>query len=366
MNNLKITLIIPTMNQGGAERVMSELANSFVNFANVQVHLILLAKSDDFYKIDKRIALHRLGFENKGKVSKMVSEYRTLISLRKVLKEQKPDAVLSFMEKFNSFSIIASAFLGLKIFVSDRSNPLKEVPKTTEWLRKLTYKYATGIIAQTQFAKEVLEAKTKNSNIRVISNPVKEIKKYPNIDKDKIILNVGRLVAEKGQKYVIEAFADLNRSDWKLVILGEGPLRNELQALVNSYQLNDNVLLLGSVQNVDEWLAKASIFVFPSISEGFPNALVEAMSAGLPCVSFDCDAGPRDIIKNEKNGFIIPIKNVESLKKLINNLIEDENLRIQIGTEAKKISRKLNIDKISREYLDFLNEKKNKKYDIGD
>src|SRR5690606_40073333 len=125
-------------------------------------------------------------------------------------KTHKPDAVLSFMEKYNSFTILAAAFLGLQVFVSDRSNPLKKVPKTTEILRKFTYKYATGIIAQTQFAKDVLAAKTKNRNIRVIPNPVNEIQNYPDIAKEKLILNVGRLVPEKGQKYLIEALSKIN------------------------------------------------------------------------------------------------------------------------------------------------------------
>lgn len=352
---MKIFLVIPTLKQGGAERVMSELANQFAQKDNLKVHLVLLAKSNDFYKVDDTVIIHRLGFENKSKLNKIFSELATFKNLRKLLKTHKPDAVLSFMEKYNSFTILTAAFLGLQVFVSDRSNPLKKVPQTTEILRKFTYKYATGIIAQTQFAKDVLAAKTKNKNIRVIPNPVKEIQNYPDIAKEKLILNVGRLVPEKGQKYLIEAFSKINeKADWRVVILGDGPLRSELEEQVNALGLSNQVLLLGAVNNVDEWLAKASIFVFPSISEGFPNALAEAMSAGLPCVSFDCKTGPRDLIENYKNGILVEEKNVEELANSLQKLIDDPILRLRLGTQAIVIKEHLSSDKIAKCFYEFM------------
>lgn len=352
---MKIFLVIPTLKQGGAERVMSELANQFAQKDNLKVHLVLLAKSNDFYKVDDTVIIHRLGFENKSKLNKIFSELATFKNLRKLLKTHKPDAVLSFMEKYNSFTILAAAFLGLQVFVSDRSNPLKKVPQTTEILRKFTYKYATGIIAQTQFAKDVLAAKTKNKNIRVIPNPVKEIQNYPDIAKEKLILNVGRLVPEKGQKYLIEAFSKINeKADWRVVILGDGPLRNQLEEQVKILGLDKQVQFLGAVNNVDEWLAKASIFVFPSISEGFPNALAEAMSAGLPCISFDCNAGPRDLIENNVNGLLTQVGGVDELSQGIKSLMDDGDKRKSFGQNAIKIKNKLLSSSISDEYLKFL------------
>jgi len=352
---VKLFLVIPTLKQGGAERVMSELANNLAQKETLNVHLVLLAKSEDFYEISNNVTVYRLGFENKGRINKVLSEVRTFKRLRKILKTHKPDAVLSFMEKYNSFTILASAFLGLHIFVSDRSNPLKRLPKSTELLRKLTYKYATGIIAQTQFAKDILEVKTKNKNIRVIPNPVKKIKSYPAICKKKIILNVGRLVPEKGQKYLIEAFSKLdNNKDWKLLIFGDGPLRNELINQIKKLNLENQVELMGSVKNIDKWLAKASIFVFPSISEGFPNALAEAMVSGLPVVSFDCNAGPREIIVDGVNGILVPAGNINQMTIEVNQLIINKNLRIKLGQNASKIKVNLDINVIATQYLNFL------------
>ena len=349
---MKTMLIISTLNSGGAERVMSSLANEF-SIKNNEVHLVLLVKSVHFFKVNNKVIIHELGFENKNFYYRIYSQIKTFIRLRALFKKERPDIVLSFLTQYNVFTILASRFLKLKVFVSDRSNPKKKLPKTIDFLRNTTYKYATGIIAQTSLAKEILEKSTGSKNIKVIPNPIKINNFHYNHNKENIILNVGRLIPQKGQKYLIEAFSKLTNTDWKLVILGEGDLRDELENQIKNLGITNRVYMPGSVQNVDEWMEKASIFAFPSISEGFPNALVEAMSLGLPCVSFDCDAGPRDIIENKKNGIIIPIKDVDLLKKAINNLIEDINLRIQIGSEARTVSDKYTIEKIGQQYLNF-------------
>ena len=162
------------------------------------------------------------------------------------------------------------------------------------------------------------------------------------------------MVTEKGQKYLIESFSKINHLDWTLVILGDGPLRNELESQIELLNLKERVILLGTVNNVDEWLARASIFAFSSISEGFPNSLSEAMSAGLPCVSFDCDAGPRDLIIDGLNGFLVPLKDVFEFSKKINQLILNPDLRLSIGQEASSIGTRLDSTKIAHEYLRFL------------
>lgn len=350
----KLFLVIPTLRQGGAERVMSEIANRGAVGYNLEIHLVLLFKSDDFYKIDSRVKIHRLEFENKGGLYKGIALLNVFLSFRKLLKINKPDAVLSFMQVYNSFTILTSAFLGIDVFISDRNNPVKTLSIFSRILRFFTYRFAKGIISQTYLAKDVLESKITNNNIEVIPNPAREIQRY-DIDKEKIILNVGRLVPEKGQVYLVDAFSKVRDSEWKLVILGEGPLRNVLEEQINKLDLSDRVFLLGAVKNVDEWLCKASIFAFSSISEGFPNALIEAMNAGLPCVSFDCNAGPRDIINNYRNGILIPERNVEMLTTSINDLIESEVLRKKLGDAAREVNRTFSMETVILRYFTFLN-----------
>ena len=350
---MRIFLIIPTLTSGGAERVMSELANELAIQKN-DVYLVVLAESNDFYTINHNVKIHRLGFYNKGKIQKKAAEFRTLFKLRQLLKKEKPDAVLSFMEKYNIVTILASRFLGLKVFVSDRSNPKKILPKYIEVLRNLTYRYTTGIVAQTSLAKEILEKATLNKNIKVIPNPIRKVQLYAEIRRQKIILNIGRLVPEKGHKYLLEVFHKLNVTDWKLVILGDGPLKNELIEQAKELRIENQLIMPGTVNNVDEWFAKSSIFAFTSLSEGFPNALVEAMAAGLPCVSFDCDAGPRDIIIDGENGFLDLENSVSSFANKIEALIRNNKLREKIGNNAKQVISQYNSKDISKKYINFL------------
>lgn len=349
---MNLVLIIPTLKQGGAERVMSELANEFVNQGHL-VHLILLTQSNDFYNVNTNVRIHRLEFQNKNKIPKIFLEVSIFYKLRKLLKNINPDATLSFMDKYNILTLAASRGLNLKVFVSDRSNPNKIIPQHILIGKKIFYRHATGIVAQTSLAKEILEILTKNKNIKVISNPVKEVLINPNITKENIIFNVGRLIPQKGQKYLIAAFNKISHSNWKLVILGDGPLRNDLKNQVKELGIEDQVLMPGSVIDVDSWYSKASIFAFSSISEGFPNALLEAMASGLPCVSFDCDAGPRDIIDHGRNGFVVKLRDVDGLTAILNDLINNEDLRKKIGQNAIAVRDTFEIKKIGKEYLDF-------------
>ncbi|MDD3944782.1 MAG: glycosyltransferase family 4 protein [Bacteroidales bacterium] len=352
---MKIFLVIPTLKQGGAERVMSELTNEFAKQKH-EVHLILLASVSDFYSIDDSVTIHRLAFVNRGRLHKLFDEMKVFFKLRNLLSLHRPDATLSFMDKYNILTILASRFLNLNVFVSDRSNPFKKIPLLISFLKIHTYKYANGIIAQTQLAKKILEKKTKNKNIKVIPNPIKNIEHFPEVSRENIILSVGRLVPEKGHKYLIDAFSNLDIEDWKLVILGEGVLRTDLEKQINGLSIQDKVILYGAVQDVDKWLSKVSVFAFPSISEGFPNALVEAMSVGLPCVSFDCKTGPKDIIENHKNGILVEEKNIEELTIALKILISDEQLRRRLGNEAIKIKKHLSLEKISKEYFEFISD----------
>ncbi|TXD51439.1 glycosyltransferase family 4 protein [Polaribacter sp. IC063] len=351
---MKIFLIIPTLKQGGAERVMSVLANNLSRLGN-EIHLVLLVHVEDFYNLDKNIVIHHLKFHHKNLFQKKISEINTFFKLRKLIAKEKPEVVLSFMDKYNVLTILVTRFLKTKVFVSDRSNPKKEISTTLKHLKKLTYKYATGVVAQTSLAKDIIYKNTKNTNIRVIPNPLKECSLYPKIRKENLIINVGRLTKEKGQKYLIEAFYFLNIQDWKLVILGDGDLEQELKNQINTLGLENRVIMPGAVKNVDEWLARASVFAFSSISEGFPNALVEAMALGLPCVSFDCDSGPRDVLIDNNNGFLIEPKNIEQLTDCLFKLCSDSKLRMRIGEEAKNISKKLDAKTITLEFLNFFN-----------
>jgi glycosyltransferase involved in cell wall biosynthesis len=258
------------------------------------------------------------------------------------------------MNKYNIFTIISTLGLKQNVIVSERDTPTEKLHFITDKLRKHTYKYANGVICQSKLSVDFIIKETKQNNTISIPNPLKEIIVNKDIVREKIILNVGRLVYKKGQDQLLESFSKLNNIDnWKLVLLGEGILRNTLENKIKELKLENKVILMGSVKNVDEWLNKSSIFVFPSLFEGFPNALAEAMASGLACVSYDCDTGPRDIIRNSENGFLVDLNNINLLTEKIQTLIDDKELREKFSKEAMKISSILNKEKIANDYLNF-------------
>lgn len=169
------------------------------------------------------------------------------------------------------------------------------------------------------------------------------------LEKEKIILNVGRLTHDKQQKLLIKMWKELcdeNKiNDWSLYIIGSGELKSELKKYIkdiNAY----NIKMIDATPKIEEYYKKGSIFAFTSKMEGFGMVLTEAMSYGNPCISFDCPSGPRDIIINGRNGFLIPCYNTEEYKKMLYELMNDKEKRYEMGVEAIKTIRNWNNDKI--------------------
>src|SRR5690606_7013937 len=166
-----IVLVIPSLGHGGAERVMSELANEWVSQGHT-VHLILLVAHEQFYSIDERVNVHQLDYKNRFKPMRLLSEAKLILKLRRLIIQLKPSFVLSFMLKYNILTLAATMCTDVKVFVSDRSNPNKAVPKSLRFFRNLFYPRAQGIIAQTEMAKSILSSSFPMSRIRVIPNPL--------------------------------------------------------------------------------------------------------------------------------------------------------------------------------------------------
>ncbi len=353
---MKILLIIPTLKHGGAERVVSELANSLVD-KDHEVTIVLWIGRERFYSLDKKIDVVDFNSLHGSKIDKVMGLFTIVYRLRKLYRLKKPDAVVSFLTKSNILAILSKSFMHTKVYISERNSPDRwdSHSKVILALRDLTYKHATGFIAQTNTAKIATQERFGISRCIVMPNPIKEILLPKGIEKENIILNVGRLEEQKGQKYLLEAYAKLNRPEWKLVILGEGSLRDELEEYAKVLKISENVLMPGSVKNIDEWLGRARVFAFPSLYEGFPNALLEAMGAGLPCVSFDCETGPSDLIRDGKNGFLVPLKDTDLFTGRLQELIDNKNLRDQFSSEAIEVNTIYGLENISTVLLDFIN-----------
>ena len=349
-NSQKICLVIPSLQCGGAERVISQLANQFVeeNF----VFLILLANSEIFYEVDKRVTLITPDFET-ATLNRYLYAAKLFPFLRRTISEISPDTVLSFGRAYNPYVLMATLGLGIPVFVSDRGNPFYNSGFLNETVRKIIYKKATGIISQTKFSADIVKKNIKHSNIKVIPNPIRAIIKHE-VQREKKIIFVGRLVKGKGVNFLLNSFAKLPYKDWKLEILGDGPEYKNLSLQAENLEISNRVNFVGKVKDVDFYLSKAEIFVFPSLAEGFPNGLAEAMANGLACISFDCITGPSDLIEDGVNGVLVKVGDELTLEQKIKELIENEILRKSFQQKALKINEDYHIDTISKIYLDFI------------
>ncbi len=348
---MKIALVIPTFLSGGMERVMSELANQWAQ-EEIHVDLVFLVKHKPFYPINEKLnSISMPSFSYKKKtLSKLIYKIKLLFYLRRKYQSLKPDVILSFGEGYNLFVILSTIGTKIKIYVSNRSNPFKKLPFMLQIFEKILYPLTDGIFVQTSLGKKVVYNKVKHKNIKIIPNPIKRIPKI-DIKKRNIILNIGRLVPEKDQANLIKIFHEIDQKDWELHIIGDGPLKGKLTKQIEEYGLQRKIKLLGSKKDLSPYLSQSKIFAFSSISEGYPNALCEAMAFPLPCISFDCDAGPRDIIKDGINGFLIEKNNVKDYKSKLLQLMNSEKLRNNLSQKSLVIRDSQSIEEISQMML---------------
>ncbi len=351
----KALIFIPTLTSGGAERVASLLANHWSCYPGTSVTILLLFDVELFYPIDSKVELSNLGLQPRlGAIQRTWSLIKAIFSLRRAIKAANPDFVLSFMNKYNVFCLASLLKTSIPVIVSERDSPLEPNRELNWKLRKILYPYAAGIIAQTGEGKRYLIEKIGRNNIAVIYNPIRIKKRQRPIKKrEKFVLNVGRLVEKKGHEDLLRVFAKLDAVDWHLVICGDGPLRESLKTIANSLSINERTHFMGTVKDVDSWYARAGIFAFTSYFEGFPNALAEAMVAGVPSVSYNCPTGPSELIQHQDNGYLVEVGNIDMMASYLKNLINNSDLSEKISQNAIKVADKLDATTISRQYFDF-------------
>lgn len=195
-----------------------------------------------------------------------------------------------------------------------------------------------------------------NSKVSVISNPVTfdiNIKTSPLINKK--FITAGRLVHQKNHKSLINAWKIVNQKhpDWQLEIWGDGTLKNELSKQIKTLGLNNKVLLMGYTNDIISQMQKSSGYVLSSLFEGMPLVLIEAMSCGLPIVSYTCQCGPKDLIEHGLNGFLCEVNDETKLAEYICSIIEDDKLRIKMGQASKKKSEEFRIEKIATQWINL-------------
>lgn len=327
---MRITFIIYHLSSGGAERIMASLISYFYNY--YEVELIVYSKEDFFFQIPETIRVHKIVSTKQNSFFSFVNRLGKTYS---ILKNRKPDVVISFLTETNITATICSSILRIPIIVSERTNPLKhKLSKTVLLLRKIAYRFCSCLVVQTNDSKQYFEKFVKSSKIVIIPNFV-DLKKFDQFNRlctpRKQILSVGRLSYEKGHDLLIKAFASSKskQQGWKLVIVGDGPLFQNYVRLIEQLDSKEEIQLVGKKKNVLEYLFSSAFFVLPSRYEGFPNALLEATAAGLPCIAFNCGMGIIDVVENGFNGLLANAEDYESLRECIDSLSDNIELQDQ-------------------------------------
>jgi len=357
---MRITMVIGALGGGGAERVVTLLANEFSRRGhNVS---IVTYSPGSAYSLDRSVEHHSIFDEvqmkNRDLFSRILRRVLFYPRFLSMLKKENPDIVISFLVSMNIKTILASKFLGFPVIVTEHINYMKDMTLSA-WLgRRWIYKIADEVTVLTRFDHEHYYSKFLN-NVEVMPNPLAcvPVKKMP--PKDKVILASGSLDRwhHKGFDNLLKVFARCHAAypGWKLQIAGGGEKgRVYLQQLASDLNIDSKVEFLGFCRDLQTYMQKASIFVLSSRYEGFGLVLIEAMSQGCACVSFDCIAGPGEIIDDGVDGVLVEDQNLEAMEQALLELMGNEDLRRTLALNAVESAKRYLPERIGEKWVGLL------------
>lgn len=348
---MKLLVAISSLSGGGAERTVATLSAQWAA-AGHRVRVVTIASAaQDTYDLDPAVERIALDLQRPGgnAALTLVNNLRRALALRRQLRAFGPDVAIGMMTVTNVLLALAAMGLSTRTLGCERVHPPR-VPlgAVRALVRKWLYGRLTAVAALTERSAAWLRANTRARQVVVVPNAV--VLPLPQTDPivapqtvclagRKVLLGAGRLDAQKGFHDLIRAFASLESvyPHWDLVILGEGALRPELEQAVKDFGLGGRVFLPGRVGNLSDWYAAASLFALSSEFEGFPNALLEAMAHGVPAVSYDCDTGPAEIIRNKIDGLLVQTGDWAALGKAIGSLMANPDSLAEMGARARSV-----------------------------
>ncbi len=279
------------------------------------------------------------------------ANFKRIRLLRKALRRLPLDVIVSFTDRTNVSTLLATCGLGIPIVISERIDPRQhDIGAVWSTLRRLVYRRAAALVVQTDRVRAWAETHVPPARVHVIGNPLRAIT-TPLVAADarpNTIAAVGRLVSQKGFDVLLHAFSLVkqNHPAWRLVISGEGPLRALLESQIAELDLAASVSLTGRTSSVTDVLADAAVFVLSSRYEGFPNVLLEAMASGCACVATDCDSGPADLLQDGHVGLLVPVNDPCALAEAIMRLVTDPNYRTHLGDAARASTQRFSLNRI--------------------
>lgn len=347
------------LNHGGAERVMSIIANELHALGHYVV-LINDYKYEDEYSLNPLVKHYYIdGYYGDRSGNKVTRTLRRVLYLRKKCREHNIDVVVSFISDANYRAILATIGIRTKNVISVRNDPYKDYAgRFKKKLGELFYSRAEGCVFQTEYARDFFSEKI-ISHSCVIENPISDV--FFDIDncplQEKKIVACGRLTEQKRFDILIDVFSKVHKRhpDYTLEIYGDGELKESLYRQIAKLNLNESIFLKGRSNSIQTDIGNASVFVLSSDFEGMPNALLEAMALGLPCVSTDCDGGgPRAIINNEIDGILVSKHNEEEMVSAISSIIDDKQFALKLSKYAREKGKKYSPASVVKKWEKFL------------
>ncbi|AEE68332.1 glycosyltransferase [Bordetella pertussis] len=342
---LRVLIFIHSLHGGGAERVAADLSAHWARDGRAVMLVTQTDASGDVYPLHPQVLRRTLDTAGEGGGWRgVLANLRRIRALRALIKDFQPDIVLGMMTTASVLAVLAARGLGCRVVATEHTHPPSQA-LSGMWLRlrRWTYPRAARVVALTRGTADWLRTHVPGSRLAVIPNPVHwplprtEPVLVPPADGRPRLLAVGRLHPDKGFDVLIDAYARIapRYPDWDLVILGEGEECAALQRRVDEAGLAQRVALPGRAGNVGDWYACAALYVLTSRFEGLSNTLLESMASGLMPVSFDCDTGPREIVRPGVDGVLVrPAGDAGAMAQALAAAIDDEPGRRAMAARA--------------------------------
>ncbi|MDP3426782.1 MAG: glycosyltransferase [Humidesulfovibrio sp.] len=339
----RVCFVIAHLGLGGAQRALTDMVNRWAACGTLRpVVLVLGDESVPAFPLTPGVSLRWLGLsgDSNSAAAKLANNVRRVSGLRKAILAARPDVVVAFQDTTSVLTLLACLGTGLPVVASERTDPaFHHIGAVWSALRVLTYPLAAAVAVQTEAARKALPWPARRK-AQVIPNAVFTSKTCGDVTPlpRPLVVSLGRFSPEKGFPELLQAFAlaAATRSEWLLVLLGDGPQRTELVTLGQALGLADRLHLPGVVDNVPAWMAQAELFVLASHYEGFPNALCEALACGLPAIA-TATTGAATVIRQGIDGLLVPVKDVSALAEALGRLMDDEGLRRAMALRATEI-----------------------------
>lgn len=349
-----LAFLLPGLGAGGSEHVVSLLCKAFAGQGwNVTLFAFVEPGTKPFYDPSGQIPLVPLGLPPNTRGNRLLLLARRVKRLRSALARSRPDLLISFLTRTNLIALLADP--DCPVIVSERNNAARQkVGALWGYLRRRLYPRAAALVTMTRGAMAQFSPATP-AVTRVIPNHASVGRAFAPVPGSGRLVAVGRLVPQKGFDLLLSAFAQVARKhpDWTLTIWGEGPARAALESRRDRLGLHDRVRLPGVTREPGAWTAEADLFVLSSRFEGWGLVVGEAMAAGIPAISFDCDFGPGEMIEQERTGLLVPAGDVDALAVALDRAMSDNALRIRLGHAGRQAMGRFTPDSVVAQWLDL-------------